>query len=125
VVCPPTRPARPTCPTRPTRLRSRASRPTRRATASKPDLRDPLDLRDPRDLPDPPAFARARLVRRELRRASATHPPSLARVLSGASYGGQARPTRLRSRAACLARATAGEPALPDPPDPLDPPDPR
>ena len=77
---------------RPTRLRSRASCPAR-ATAGKPD---------------PPAFARARLVRRELRRASLpypthltyathatypTHPPSLARGLSGASYGGQACPT--------------------------------
>src|SRR5439155_10395341 len=105
-------------------LRRPASRPAR-ATAGQPPPPDPPDPPDPLDPRDLLAFARARLVRRELRRASATHPPSLARVLSGASYGGQARPTRLRSRAACLARATAGEPALPDPPDPLDPPDPR
>jgi len=58
-----------------------------------------------------------------------THPPSLARGLSGASYGGRAcptrptwptrptRPTRLRSRASRpTRRATASKP---DPPDPL------
>jgi hypothetical protein len=62
----------------------------------------PSALPDPPDLPDLLTFARASPVQRELRRASPTYltyPPSLARVLSGASYGlssassgGQARP---------------------------------
>src|SRR5438128_488218 len=70
-------------------IRTTRIRTTRRTVfmLHKPDLRAPpvfararlvrRELRrgkpDPPDLPDPPAFARARLVRRELRRASPTH----------------------------------------------------